>query len=212
MARTQSSGTGTWMDHVPFVLLGLRSAVREDSGCCPADLVFGSPVTLPADLLDPSTPQALQPSPSEFVEVLRGILKSNNPMPFEYHSATASISRIPTALSTCSHVFIRVDAVRRPLSPPYEGPFLVLARGPKTFTVEKSSKPYVVTIDRLKPAAVLDASSASSPVADAGQTSSPAPSPAPPSTASALDPGSWPLPTRYGRQPRPVDRLGFSSR
>ena len=116
-------------------------------------------------------------------------------------------------LSTCSHVFIRVDAVRRPLSPPYEGPFLVRARGPKTFTVEKSGKPYVVTIDRLKPAAVLDVSFSPSPVAvSAGpERSSPStsPSPSPPLPSSALDPDSWPLPTRYGRRPRPPTHLNL---
>ena len=42
MARTHSAGTGTWMDHLPFVLLGLRAAVREDSDCSPC-LLYTSP-------------------------------------------------------------------------------------------------------------------------------------------------------------------------
>ena len=219
MARTQSTGTRTWIDHLPFVLLGLRTAVREDSGCCPADLVFGSAVTLPADLLGPAPAQDHLPLPSEFVGILRGVLRSNAPMPFEYHSSAASNSRVPAILSSCSHVFIRVDAVRRPLSPPYDGPFLVLERGPKTFVMDKSGKRYVVTIDRLKPAAVLDISPSSlpAPASTAPPSSLSTPDQSPPSsspalstaTTSALDPGSWPLPTRYGRRPRPVDRLGL---
>jgi hypothetical protein len=34
-----------WVDHLPWVLLGLRAAAREDYGTTPAQAVFGSPVT-----------------------------------------------------------------------------------------------------------------------------------------------------------------------
>ncbi|VDO81856.1 unnamed protein product [Schistosoma curassoni] len=42
----------------------------------------------------------------------------------------------PRELSTCSHIFIRVDLVRKPLQQPYEGPFHVIARHEKTFKTE----------------------------------------------------------------------------
>ena len=41
---------------------------------------------------------------------------------------------------------------RRPLTPPYIGPFLVLERAPKTFVISKSGKEVTVSIDRVKPA------------------------------------------------------------
>ena len=79
MARTQAAGTGSWLDHLPFVLLDLRSAVREDSACCPADLVYGSTVRLPADFLDQMPPSPLQSgsgtSPSSYVDTLRDIIR-----------------------------------------------------------------------------------------------------------------------------------------
>ena len=152
MARTQAAGMGSWVDHLPFVLLGLRTAIREDSACCPADLVFGSPLRLPADLVDPSAPPT--PSPSSFVEDLGGVLRRVAPMPFEYHGNTSS--RVPSALASCSHVFLRVDAVRRPLVPPYEGPFEVLQKDTKTFLINKAGKEYRVSVDRLKPALTSD--------------------------------------------------------
>ena len=37
------SATADWMTHLPLVLLGVRSAVREDSGCSPAELLYGGP-------------------------------------------------------------------------------------------------------------------------------------------------------------------------
>ena len=138
MARTQAAGLGSWMDHLPFVMLGLRTAVREDSSCSPADLVYGSSLRLPADLLD-SGPSSS--SPSEFVDGLRDFMRQCSPMPFNYHGNTAS--SVPSALASCSHVFMRLDAVRPPLKPPYEGPFLVLQKTAKTFTIDRLGKPYV---------------------------------------------------------------------
>ncbi|VDP96780.1 unnamed protein product [Echinostoma caproni] len=35
---------------------------------------------------------------------------------------------IPTELLNCSHVFIRIDAVRKPLQQPYEGPLVELRK------------------------------------------------------------------------------------
>ena len=116
-----SSASGTWMDNLPFVLLGLRTSVREDSGCSPSDLLYGSPLRLPGDLLSPSSPP---PSASDFGCRLRQVLGSSSPMPVIYHGAPCS--RVDPALAKVSHVFLRVDAVKRPLVPPYEGPFPVL--------------------------------------------------------------------------------------
>jgi len=41
-----------WVDHLPWVLLGLRAAAREDDGSTPAQAVFGSPLILPGQFLD----------------------------------------------------------------------------------------------------------------------------------------------------------------
>lgn len=42
---------------------------------------------------------------------------------------------VPDALATCSHVFIRNDAVRRPFQKPYNGPYEVISRTRKTVLV-----------------------------------------------------------------------------
>ena len=135
------------MDHLPFVLLGLRTSVREDSGCFPSDLVFGSALRLPGDIFIPSFPL---PSASEFVERLQTVVRSATPMPVVHHGTPPS--RTDPALATSSHVFLRVDAVKRPLVPPYKGPFPVLKRSAKTFDILWKNKPYTVSVDRLKPA------------------------------------------------------------
>ena len=56
-------------------------------------------------------------------------------------------------LQTCTHVFLRRDMVRPPLTPPYDGPFEVVKRSRKYFTIQLgSNKKDTVSIDRLKPA------------------------------------------------------------
>jgi transposase InsO family protein len=45
-----------WVSHLPWVLLGLRAAPREDSGISAAEMVFGAPLTLPGPLLVAAEP------------------------------------------------------------------------------------------------------------------------------------------------------------
>ena len=66
------------------------------------------------------------------------------------------VGQVPRSLATVSHCFLRVDAVKKPLTPPYDGPYRVLARTDKTFTIMKNEKPLVVSIDRVKPAFLPD--------------------------------------------------------
>ena len=43
---------------------------------------------------------------------------------------------IDGALLTCTHAFVRCDAVRKPLQPPYDRPYRVLDRKEKYYIVE----------------------------------------------------------------------------
>ena len=61
-------------------------------------------------------------------------------------------SFIHNNLSTCTHVFIQHDAVKKPLQQPYDGPFKVLKRSDKHFTLQVKGKDSIVSIDQLKPA------------------------------------------------------------
>ena len=118
---------------------------------------------------------------------------------------------VPAALASVSHVFLRVDAVKRPLTPPYDGPFAVLERGQKTFKIlGKAGKEIVVSIDRLKPAFSLGhgvSLPANLSVSPSSSTSVPSPVPRP-----ALVPTSAPImpfTSSSGRRVRPPDRLNI---
>nr|VZI19045.1 unnamed protein product [Spirometra erinaceieuropaei] len=52
MSQTESA---TWSVNLPLVLLGIRSSVKEDIQCTAAELVYGTPLRLPGELVQPST-------------------------------------------------------------------------------------------------------------------------------------------------------------
>ncbi|BHF78895.1 hypothetical protein SprV_0602201200 [Sparganum proliferum] len=53
-----------------------------------------------------------------------------------------------------SHIYLQLDQVRRPLEPPFGGPFWVVSRGTETFRIQRGTRG-VVNLDRLRDA-VLD--------------------------------------------------------
>ncbi|GBN19461.1 hypothetical protein AVEN_110426-1 [Araneus ventricosus] len=55
----------------------------------------------------------------------------------------------------CSHVFQRIDKVKKQLESPYEGPFPVIERKDKYFTINIKRKNVNVSLDRLKSAYIL---------------------------------------------------------
>jgi hypothetical protein len=50
--RARAAGAA-WHSHLPWVLLGLRAAPKEESGCSSAEMVLGMPLQLPGELLLP---------------------------------------------------------------------------------------------------------------------------------------------------------------
>lgn len=138
-----------WADHLPLVLLGLRSAFKADLHCTSAELVYGCPLRLPGDLLTP--PPADGPSdPAGYVADLRRLFEQIRPvLPRQRSDHSVFVSQ---DLSSCTHVFVRHDAARRPLTPAFDGPYRVIERHPKTFTLDINGRQDVVAADRVKPA------------------------------------------------------------
>ncbi|GFW54083.1 retrovirus-related Pol polyprotein from transposon opus [Trichonephila clavipes] len=58
-------------------------------------------------------------------------------------------------LKYCSHVFIRIDRVKKALEPPYERPYDVQKKYDKYFTILIKDKAVNISVDRLKPAYLL---------------------------------------------------------
>ncbi|BHF75883.1 hypothetical protein SprV_0501898000 [Sparganum proliferum] len=121
-----------WSDHLPLVLLSLRSTLKADIGCTAADLVYGTSLVA------------------------------------------------------------RHDAVRRPLQPPYDGPYKVLRRSDKDVVIDRNDKTDTVSIDRVNPAYIDDSDLSSSQHCTPPQTVMPPPT------------GDSPPPVRLTRSGRHV--------
>lgn len=135
-----------WVDHLPVVLLGLRAVLRRDLGCSTAELVYGAPLRLPGDLF---VPTASSPQPLEYLQCLQDCMQHLRPVP--PRSSDHRIFVHPD-LASSTHVFLRRDAVKAPLTPSYDGPYRVLNKTQKSATILLNGREEVVSLDRLKPA------------------------------------------------------------
>jgi hypothetical protein len=127
------------------VLLGMRTACSEDADFSPAEAVFGSQLILPGQFL--STPEP--PSPN-FLQEFQGLLAGRSPRQTSHHTTPLPVS-LPEDLLLSRFVLVRRDAVQPPLSPLYDGPYLVLERSLHFFKVQIGSRIETVSTHRLKP-------------------------------------------------------------
>ena len=139
--------TAAWIDELPWVLLGIRTAPKEDLKTSSAELVYGAPLTVPGDFM--AAPRAPD-NTCDHLQQLRETVKSLAPVPTSAHGS--STSAVPTSLRNAAFVFVRRDGHRAPLVKPYDGPFQVLNAGDKTFKLAMGDREETVSIDRLKPA------------------------------------------------------------
>ena len=166
-----------WFDSLPLVLLGLRSAIRDECPYSSAELVYGQCIRLPGQFFVPVEAQVSEP---DLLRKLRVAFEEVRPKPTKWHQK--QVTYIPRALSDCTHVFVRVDSVRRSLQRPYDGPFKVLKRKAKIYLLQISNQQKWVSIDRLKPAFLQESSVPSSLKGQDRPVQSESPAPASPKT------------------------------
>jgi len=142
--RARAAGVD-WYQHLPWVMLGIRSAWREGAEFTPAEAVYGAQPVLPGQFL--AAPES--PSPS-FLADLQGVLTGRQPLPASHHSLPAP-TVLPAELLASRFVFVRRDGVQPPLAPRYDGPYLVLKRSLHTFRLQIGDREDVVSVLRLKP-------------------------------------------------------------
>ncbi len=131
------------MAHLPWVLLGIRSAVPLEGGPSPAEAVMGCQPMLPGEFLstgEPPLEDILDKLKTDSLHPPRPILHKNTDLP----------TALPPDLATAEFVFIRRDSVAPPLTPLYTGPFKVLRRSLHTFQVQVGNRTETVSTHRLK--------------------------------------------------------------
>ena len=185
-----------WTEALPLVLLGIRTALKADLQCSTAELVYGTTLRLPGEFFN-SNPTVNLADPADYVTQLKVTMSKLKATPVRKQSPRKT--HVHDDLSSCTRVYIRHDGVRKPLQQPYDGPYKVLQRSDKHFTVEVKGRPEVVSLDRLKPAHLEPPSILTEP----SPTTPPVPTQPPPTPANKPpEPNQVPTPvtTRSGRR------------
>nr|VZH99973.1 unnamed protein product [Spirometra erinaceieuropaei] len=131
-----------FLDHVD------SEALKSDLDCSAAELVFGTTLRLPGEMVTP-TFRGTDETLNNFVHRLRQFLGSLSPVPPRTPMTEFYVEK---DLDNCTHVFVRCDRVRQPLESPYEGKFCVLACNAKTCRILRVDKENLVSVDQVKAA------------------------------------------------------------
>ena len=93
----------------------MRVTIKKELKACPANFVYGTPLTIPGDIL----PTLLAAPHAEFLQQLCSTQRL--PVPTAHHLATPLPPPV-NLLPNLRYVFIRKDQTTPPLTQPYNGP------------------------------------------------------------------------------------------
>lgn len=124
--------SGSWLNHLQWVLLGLHSAVNPKSDCSPASMMFRHSVLLPGEHIKQPNLPFLRP-----------------PLPLTILPHAGSHPDLILCLRTLS-TYVPCGSSQ----PPYRRPYRVLQCHEKCFKLSISDVPQWVSVNRLKPSQV----------------------------------------------------------
>lgn len=179
-------------------MLGLRTAISENSGVSAAQMTYGTTLRLPADFFDYNK-QAM--TDDDYATQLANAMSHVRTTDTKLKGNRKCF--VHKELQRCSHVFLRRDMIKKSLTAPYEGPYKVLKRDGKCFTIQLPGRTAVISIDRLKPAFLLQEDS------EEERSSGAEPVPRSNDSSTAQATSSGPHVTRSGRTVRPVVRFAL---
>ena len=96
-----------WLDELPWVLLGIRTAPKEDLNCSAVELVYGSPLTVPGGFI--ATPQGMHDS-STILPQLRDTVSKFAPFPTThqgglFHLTCRAVNMFSSVEIPTAHLF-----------------------------------------------------------------------------------------------------------
>ena len=124
--RMEAAGR-EWMDQLPWVMLGMRSAYRPDLDTSSAELVYGAPLTIPGDLV--GAPVEQEADSEDAKRLLKGLrrLAASRETPTARHGVPEVY--YPQAAREATHVFVeRTKAQAGTFGSKYQGPFEIVER------------------------------------------------------------------------------------
>jgi hypothetical protein len=144
-ALRSRAAAADWEQHLPWVLLGLRAAPKDDSGVSAAELTFGCQLTLPGELIG-APPAATEKLVEELQSDCRNFVPL--PLPLRQRSYAEAAAEVPAALKNAQYMYVRRGGVQAALAAKYDGPYRVVSQGPKFFVVQIGEKTDSVTVEK----------------------------------------------------------------
>lgn len=138
--------TKKWVENLPTVLLGLRTALRRDTNLTCAEALYHQTLRLPGEFFMPSK---MSSQDDEIIKALKEAMST-------VRKPERRQSFVHPALQKCTHIFLKNDLNKKALEPPYTGPFKVVERATKDMKIQLPGRQVRVSIDRLKPAHLLE--------------------------------------------------------
>ena len=108
-----SSNPSHWVENLPLILLGVRSALQTDFNGTAAEVVYGSSLRPPGGYFESSSNIL---DSAMYLDRLRENMMTLKPTTQRLQTNRPVYG--PCDLQNCTHVFVRIDAVRKPLQKP----------------------------------------------------------------------------------------------
>ena len=141
--------TADWTTALPMALLGIRTTLKQDIQHTLAELVYGITLRIPGEFLA-STTDISTPDQTNYATKLKTAMRKLKAIPpCQPKHQHINVSDL---LHTCTHVFVWHDAIRKLLQAPYDGPYKVVNRNKKHFTVNIKGRKEVISVDQLEQA------------------------------------------------------------
>ena len=143
--RARLHSRRTWIQELPWVLLGLRAAPNLDTGVSPSVLVTGKQPALPGQFV---LPRKQITDYTSFSQDLCRAMKSQTFSGNPWHGGDKAHNQ--STIFDAKSVLVRHEGHIGTLAPKYDGPHEVLEKKEKYFTILRNGVHENISIDRLK--------------------------------------------------------------
>ena len=148
------TNNSAWTKALPYVLLGWRNTPSKTTSTSPAQLLFGSSITMPNELVELSSNTTL----AELDQARNHFLSlDSNP---EFSASHSYKPFVPRDLHNATHIWIR-KSTDTSLSPRYSGPYRLLNIENNVAYVNIDGIEQTISVSRIKPAFFLQDDSTS---------------------------------------------------
>ena len=130
----------------PLPLLGICATPQEDSAITPTEVVFGSTLVLPGQIVCDSVVFL-----DQFLIQIKQTLSRSENLTTRYNTAAAGVNPTELLAALLIAPYCCQDGHMPPFAPLYYGPYAVLHWPTQHFTIQMNAKEEVMSTGRLKP-------------------------------------------------------------